>query len=1033
MATESEFSRQDFIPDDVLMAPLILTENMEKLLATMDKVNAKSKEFATSAAGAKDSSAATAAASGLSAQQNQLLKIQKQIADTVAKDTQAYRDYEAQLKKLKQTIKDKTVLGDKEALQATKLNSSITELGAALAKNRREYSLLSTEEERQTESARELLSVIQKQDTEFKELREEMGVFVDSVGSYTQSILKADEEIKRLTAENEKLLAVQKKLDTETEAGKKAYDNLNVAIQHNNTQINIYQNQMGKATDETREFTLQGEKAAKNIDALDDLTGNYIMRLKAMGKALIQIASSPFFLTLAAAATLIYAASSALKAFFTTTDEGEDKLEQQSALWNTFFFALKKGWGEVGKTVFDSVEKIGGAKTIVQGLLTYLIAIAPVLTPLLSKIGAIFEETADGAVRITKEMQDLQDKMLVNTLTAAQKELAANKLLEASKNKLVFTDQKRLEFLKQAVDLQESVSTTEIKNQTDLLDLERQDLANKYRGVTVLQTQFDLSEKNLENLGQQIIQSNIVGEEQQKLIGHIKQIIDLQAQYYQQQKRNTSQVSALTLEIEKTEREANQRRVDAGIATARYIFESTEKANAEIVKDEKATSQDRIKALFEVQQSKVNLIQTETKEQLIALERAAQERIRSEGINSQAEIDARLEKDKSYYAQRQIIVDKGEAEIADTIKNSAQGFNFLSEDILSERLRGLDESYVNGNMKVRDYERQRLKIIETSNEEIYTEELDFYSRAIALAKENGADVADLEKQLQDLRTLHAKEGAEKRKKIEEDERAARIQLMNSIFDTAIQIDSNLTQKKQNALDTQLNNLKANYDLQIKLAGDDSKMKEKLAVEFAAREKEIQDEKKRLQRKQAIFEKTLAISQATINTYLAATEHLAVPFLFAATLALGALQIATIASTPIPEAEFGIKDHKGGLLRVSEAGPELAIYPGGKLALTPSKESIINAPKGTEIIPHDKTMRMLALAALSVPDSVTVDYQIQKQFEQLKDQLVLLVNNGGGKTFNGSLVFQQGVNAYRLMRTREGHETIVMEHVMGIKR
>jgi TP901 family phage tail tape measure protein len=64
--------------------------------------------------------------------------------------------------------------------------------------------------------------------------------------------------------------------------------------------------------------------------------------------------------------------------------------------------------------------------------------------------------------------------------------------------------------------------------------------------------------------------------------------------------------------------------------------------------------------------------------------------------------------------------------------------------------------------------------------------------------------------------------------------------------------------------------------------------------------ELDAERARVARKQAIREKMMAITSATINTALAVTKLLDVPWLAIAAGVLGAAQIALIAATPIPE-------------------------------------------------------------------------------------------------------------------------------------
>ena len=72
-----------------------------------------------------------------------------------------------------------------------------------------------------------------------------------------------------------------------------------------------------------------------------------------------------------------------------------------------------------------------------------------------------------------------------------------------------------------------------------------------------------------------------------------------------------------------------------------------------------------------------------------------------------------------------------------------------------------------------------------------------------------------------------------------------------------------------------------------------------------------------------------------------------------------MQTAAIIAKPIPAAEKGIKGHKGGLIIAGENGQELVRMPGGSYALTDAVATVYDFPRGTDIIPHEETMQMLA--------------------------------------------------------------------------
>lgn len=93
-------------------------------------------------------------------------------------------------------------------------------------------------------------------------------------------------------------------------------------------------------------------------------------------------------------------------------------------------------------------------------------------------------------------------------------------------------------------------------------------------------------------------------------------------------------------------------------------------------------------------------------------------------------------------------------------------------------------------------------------------------------------------------------------------------------------------------------------------------------EALARQKKLDQEERALKRKQAERDKSIAIFQAVINTAAAVAKALPNLVLAGIAAALGAAQIALIASRPIPKFARGKKDSYEGLGLMGEAGAEL---------------------------------------------------------------------------------------------------------------
>lgn len=189
MASGGPLDRPDFITDDALKAPGIMTEEIQKLIDKLDEGVKKSQEYAgafTSAESSttkmKDSTAA------LTDEQRVLAQVQGQIATLTAKQSDAYIEQVGVLNNLKQSVKDKTALGNQETESVTRENSSRNQLLAALNSNRAAYSNLRSEQERNSPTGKALLKTIQDQDKGFKDLSKSMGDNKVLVGGYKSEI-----------------------------------------------------------------------------------------------------------------------------------------------------------------------------------------------------------------------------------------------------------------------------------------------------------------------------------------------------------------------------------------------------------------------------------------------------------------------------------------------------------------------------------------------------------------------------------------------------------------------------------------------------------------------------------------------------------------------------------------------------------------------------------------------------------------------------------------------------------------------------
>lgn len=183
-----------------------------------------------------------------------------------------------------------------------------------------------------------------------------------------------------------------------------------------------------------------------------------------------------------------------------------------------------------------------------------------------------------------------------------------------------------------------------------------------------------------------------------------------------------------------------------------------------------------------------------------------------------------------------------------------------------------------------------------------------------------------------------------------------------------------------------------------ISSEEAEARKRAAEDKTARKnEELEKKKDQLKQKQARWDKANSIIQATIATALAVTKALPNFVLAGIAAAMGAAQIAVIASQPIPKYAKGTDSHKGGLAVVGDGGvPETVITDNGAY-ITPSVPTLVDIPRGAKVIPYAVDMeRMMAHASdfdglmayrsenNLPPISIVNDYsELEKEIKSLK--------------------------------------------------
>jgi hypothetical protein len=284
----------------------------------------------------------------------------------------------------------------------------------------------------------------------------------------------------------------------------------------------------------------------------------------------------------------------------------------------------------------------------------------------------------------------------------------------------------------------------------------------------------------------------------------------------------------------------------------------------------------------------------------------------------------------------------------------------------------------------RAYQMDRLRIIREYNQKIFEREVEFLKKSIQNTKLSADAKLDIEREITKLTNENAKDAADYEVEVTEDkienmenledeynrfmsdkrtkavmniwEQA--LDIANMYYEEQIKMIDAAEKKEKESYDAKLSNLQENLDAGLISEEKAAARKKILEEEQMQKEKQFEAQRKAMQKKQAVWQKANAIIQATINTAQAVTAAYGIPgvgiALASIIAALGAVQIGMIASQKIPEYEKGTKGHTGGPAIVGDGGrAEMVIFPSGKIWKTPAKDTLVNLPRGTEILPDFK--------------------------------------------------------------------------------
>ena len=193
-------------------------------------------------------------------------------------------------------------------------------------------------------------------------------------------------------------------------------------------------------------------------------------------------------------------------------------------------------------------------------------------------------------------------------------------------------------------------------------------------------------------------------------------------------------------------------------------------------------------------------------------------------------------------------------------------------------------------------------------------------------------------------------------------------LVSSVYDGQIAKIDELMEAEQERYDKEVEQITLLAEQGAITAEEAEIRKRDAAVATQKKQEELEKKKSALEYKKAVAQKANQISQIGISTALGIMQALAmyppnIP-LSVFVGAMGAIQLAAALAQPIKAYAEGTKGkpHPGGLAVVGDAyRPELIMY-GGKAWVSPDSPTLVNLPRGAEVVPDVTPKDLLSLGA-----------------------------------------------------------------------
>jgi hypothetical protein len=332
--------------------------------------------------------------------------------------------------------------------------------------------------------------------------------------------------------------------------------------------------------------------------------------------------------------------------------------------------------------------------------------------------------------------------------------------------------------------------------------------------------------------------------------------------------------------------------------------------------------------------------------------------------------------DTKYLKMRQKIYEEYASSMADSIAEGAATEQVIRNAQYNSELRELKKALAEKKITQEEFDSRSGILTENFGIESVKASIDALERQLEVENLSVDERKKLSEELQKVREELADREAdaeiaaiERIEKADEESKRKRIQnaqqwlqissdaigqiggLVSAMYDGKIQKIEDEQEVNQDSYDKEVERIELLAENGV-ITEEGAEARKRAAKEKTEeKEEELEKRKARLQYDQAVWDKSVQIAQAGIATALAIAKALPNFVLAALVGAMGAVQVATIAATPIPAYREGTKrPHPGGLAVVGDGGISEVVLLDGHAWITPDTPTLIDLPEGSEVFP-----------------------------------------------------------------------------------